>query len=80
MKKLLLTAMLAALLVMPLEGAALALDLKCKGDLTGGTGAFSCSIQDLFALELSTTTTIKTVITLPSLTLPAGAVVEDLGI
>ena len=63
-----------------LEGAALALDLKCKGDLTGGTGAFSCSIQDLFALELSTTTTIKTVITLPSLTLSAGAVVEDLGI
>lgn len=63
-----------------IEGKSLALDLKCKGDLTGGTGSFSCSIQDLFALELSTTTTIKTVTTLPSLTLPAGAVVEDLGI
>lgn len=63
-----------------LDGAALNLDLKYKGDLTGGSCAFTCSIQDLFALELSSTTTIKTVSTLPSMTLPEGAVVEDLAV
>lgn len=63
-----------------LDGVALNLDLKYKGDLTGGSCAFTCSIQDLFALELSSTTTIKTVSTLPSMTLPEGAVVEDLAV
>lgn len=61
-----------------LEGSALAMALKYNGSMTGGSCAFTCSIQDLFALELSSTTTIKTVSTLPSMTLPQGAVVENL--
>lgn len=58
----------------------LAMAVNASGTLSGGSGHFSLSMRDLFALDLTLKTTVKTVSTLPDLTLPAGAVVEELAI
>lgn len=58
----------------------LAMAVNASGTLSGGSGTFSLSMSDLFALDLTLKTTVKTVSTLPDLTLPAGAVVEELAI
>lgn len=53
-------------------------DLDASGSMEGGTLSMALGLEGLFELSLDGKTTIETVRTLPDLTLPEGAVVEDM--
>jgi hypothetical protein len=61
-----------------METGGMSLSLDASGTASDGTLSFKLSLTDLFDLELSARQSTRTVLTVPSLSLPKDAVVVDL--
>lgn len=60
------------------EDGMVSFGLDASGSAKGGTCKLTAAAEGVFTLSLTAVSTTKTVSTLPSLTLPEGALVEDL--